>query len=363
MTLRVLHVAESFSAGVATAIEGYIDHSPDHLSHVVYGFRRPGIQVAERFDTFTLHDLPGDKVPLARAIRTAVHEEQPDVVHLHSSWAGILGRVSMPRGFPVVFTPHCFAFERRDISAPTRSAFRVAETVLASRTDVFATCSHHEMAAAGRFPTVGGSPEVIHLPYVLPHRASAQMGALRDRRPSGPVAEPVIVGSGRLGSQKGSDFFVEVVRESAKHPSLRGVRWRWVGGGDEALARELTEAGVSVTGWIDRSDVLDRLAASDVYLHTAAWEGFPLTVLEAAAMGLPVIAREIAPLRQAEGLLLGERPEDVADHLELVVKALRAGLAPPGDVLDLTVDSDEYAELLGRIYQLAVSRRATRRAE
>ncbi|MGI9600835.1 MAG: glycosyltransferase [Acidimicrobiales bacterium] len=363
MSLRVLHVAESFSAGVATAIEGYIDHSPTHLSHVVYGFRRPGIQVAERFDSFTLHDLPGDKVGLARAIRTAIRDEEPDVVHLHSSWAGILGRLAMPRGVPVVFTPHCFSFERLDISMPTRSTFRVAEVMLASRTDVFATCSHHEMAAAGQFPTFGAQPDVIHLPYVLPHRASAQMHALREDRETAPVSDPVIVGSGRLGSQKGSDFFVEVVRESAKHRSLRGVRWRWVGGGDDELADELTAAGVSVTGWIDRSDVLDRLSTSDVYLHTAAWEGFPLTVLEAAAMGLPVIAREIAALRQAEGLLLGQRPEDVADHLELVVKAIREGVPPPGDALDLEVEPDEYAELLGRIYQLAVSRQASRRSE
>ncbi|MDH3706698.1 MAG: glycosyltransferase, partial [Acidimicrobiia bacterium] len=241
---------------------------------------------------------------------------------------------------------------------PTRSTFRVAERVLASRTDVFATCSHHEMAAAAKFRTFGQAPDILHLPYVLPHRVSRQMDELRHRRPDGARREPVIAGSGRLGSQKGSDFFVEVVRESAKHPSLKGVGWRWVGGGDEELAAELTASGVHVTGWLDRSAVLDQLSTSDVYLHTAAWEGFPLTVLEAAHMGLPVIAREIDALRQAEGLLLGSRPEDVADQLELVVKALREGVAPPGDALELEVDPDVYADLLGRIYQLAVRRRA-----
>lgn len=362
MTLRVLHVAESFSAGVATAIEGYIDHSPTHLDHVVYGFRRPGIQVSDRFDSFVLHDLPGEKVALARAIRAAIRDEEPDVVHLHSSWAGILGRLAMPRTVPVVFTPHCFSFERLDISATTRSTFRVAEALLASRTDVFATCSHHEMAAAGGFFTLGSDPEVIHLPYALPHRVSAQMAELADRHRRGLITDPIIVGSGRLGSQKGSDFFVDVVREAQKHPSLRGVQWRWIGGGDEDLTAELEAAGVAVTGWVDRAEVLEELAGSDVYLHTAAWEGFPLTVLEAAEMGLPVIAREIPALRQAEGLLLGQRPEDVADQLELVVKALRAGVAPPGDAPDLAVPPTEYAELLGRIYALAVRRRTTRQA-
>ena len=49
-----------------------------------------------------------------------------------------------------------------------------------------------------------------------------------------------------------------------------------------------------------------------------------------------------APLaqRQAEGLLLGQRPEDVADHLVLVVKSLREGVTPPGDALDLEVDAE-----------------------
>ncbi len=66
-----------------------------------------------------------------------------------------------------------------------------------------------------------------------------------------------------------------------------------------------------VTGWKPRPAVAAELAAAHAYVHTAAWEGNPVAVLEAAAMGLPVVARDIRSLRHA-GL-----PQLVSDPAEL----------------------------------------------
>jgi hypothetical protein len=68
----------------------------------------------------------------------------------------------------------------------------------------------------------------------------------------------------------------------------------WMGGGRVEDVTRLERAGVDVTGWIPHAEVGSRLVQSDVYLHTAAWEGFLLAVLEAVQAGVPTLVRPIA---------------------------------------------------------------------
>ena len=90
------------------------------------------------------------------------------------------------------------------------------------------------------------------------------------------------------------------------------MRFRWIGDGDEDLREVLEDAGVEVTGWLDRAELRRTLLASDLMLHTATWEGFPVSVVDAAALDLPVVARAIAPLT-AEGVLTVEDDDALAD--------------------------------------------------
>ena len=55
-------------------------------------------------------------------------------------------------------------------------------------------------------------------------------------------------------------------------------------------------AGVEVTGWLEQDVAVKEIADCDVYLHTAAWEGYPMTILEAFELGMPVVARTIHAL-------------------------------------------------------------------
>jgi glycosyltransferase involved in cell wall biosynthesis len=98
---------------------------------------------------------------------------------------------------------------------------------------------------------------------------------------------------GRAAAQKGVRFFIKTVR------LLDPGRFRalWIGGGDPAGEAELRAAGVTVTGWLPREQVLATLREEvDIYFHTARWEGTPVTLLEAAALQLPIVARRIPHL-------------------------------------------------------------------
>jgi glycosyltransferase involved in cell wall biosynthesis len=89
----------------------------------------------------------------------------------------------------------------------------------------------------------------------------------------------------------------------------------WVGAGDDELTSTLELSGVSVTGWVTREQVLAHLAEADVYIHTATWEAAPLTVLEAAELDLPILARDTPALRSLGLRTLWRTPSEFADML------------------------------------------------
>ena len=118
---------------------------------------------------------------------------------------------------------------------------------------------------------------------------------------------------GRAAVQKGVEFFIDV----GKRLSPDRFRFVWIGGGDERGLRTLRSAGIEATGWIARDHVL-RLFVNevDVYLHTAVWEGTPITLLEAATLDLPIICRDIPHLDDVPAPLKVRTAEEAAAAVE-----------------------------------------------
>src|SRR5436190_22320996 len=117
-TLRVAHVAEAFGGGllevVKTMAEGAAADGCEVL--VAHGRRpeTPDDPAALFADGVQLTGLPWDvrspveQLGAARALRRTLAAFQPGVVHLHSSFAGLVGGVVAGGRWPVVYTPHSF---------------------------------------------------------------------------------------------------------------------------------------------------------------------------------------------------------------------------------------------------------------
>ena len=120
----------------------------------------------------------------------------------------------------------------------------------------------------------------------------------------------MVAGAGRLAAQKDPVFFVQAV-EAIRAAGHR-VAPLWIGGGDADVEQLLREHGVEVTGWVGHHEVREHLQRADVYLHTARWEGFPITVLEAALSDIPVVVRRIRVFDDAGLPVVVDTPEDVA---------------------------------------------------
>jgi glycosyltransferase involved in cell wall biosynthesis len=287
---RVLHVACNLGSGVAAAIASYAALTPE-FEHRLLADLDPCCPVDELVTAMTeVTTLPPGRMRRVAHIREVVRRLDPDVVHAHSSFAGAYVRLAVGDRERVVHTPHCYGFHRSDLAGPARAAIWLAEAALSYRGRYVAACSPLEYASACRLPA---HRAVTYVPNAAP-----VLTAVPVQPREGP---PVVVAAGRLCAQKAPEVFAAAA-DLGRRCGLE-MRWQWVGGGDAAYVDGLRAAGVEVTGWLPHEAARAHIARAQVYVHTAAWESAPLTVLEAVAAGVPVLAREHPSLQ-----LLGVRP-------------------------------------------------------
>jgi glycosyltransferase involved in cell wall biosynthesis len=166
-----------------------------------------------------------------------------------------------------------------------------------------------------RYAAPSGKCVVIHNGVDL-DRFAPPGGARNGQR------QPLVLGVGRLVPQKDFELFLEAAALLVGRNPATG--FAIVGDGPEraALERRAAHYGLAhtVTFMGERQDVPDLLRAADILWLTSLWEGLPNVVLEAAASGTPVVARDIGATREivchgVTGYLVPERdPETFAAH-------------------------------------------------
>ncbi|CAN5255922.1 glycosyltransferase [soil metagenome] len=338
----VLHVVESWGAGVRAATLQFVNSTPEVEHHLLRGITRTEFSDEGESVFASVGGLPRGAVGARRAIRRAVRNVQPDVVHAHSSNAGVFVRTAIrsTASRRIVYSPHCFAFERRDLSPFRRRLVLGIEKVLARNTDTLAACSPGEARTAESM----AARRVVTVPNTARIPALAMLERRHHLR---------VVGMGRIGAQKDPDFFRAAVAELQILNPL--VTARWIGDGDDHGARHRLEmAGIHTTGWLPSFDTHRTLGASGVYLHTARWEGFPLSILEAIELGIPVIARDVPTLNGAiatPGITTPVQMADAADRLvEGGEEARQANLDAWSELLAENT-ADQQGKALRSIYQ------------
>ena len=339
--MHVLHVTDRYSGGVGRAIDRITELVPEAEHHLL----STGIESTDGRGIYrSTSGLPDGFTARVRAVRQVVDEVTPDVVHAHSSWAGMYTRIrKLP--VPVVYQPHCYYFERPNLLRPVRGAVRVMERVLATNGSVVAAVSPREEGLAWSM----GVREVVRIPNAPSSAAVREAGARSDVAVQGRRTVTMV---GRVVPQKDPRFFAETAR-FARRLDL-GLHFRWLGDGDAALVSELTDAGVEVTGWLTADDVMRQMVASDVYLHCASYEGFPISVLDAARVGLPAIVRGI-PAFEGSRLTTVDSPGEAAAaaHAAVEDRARRLRMIESGDRLIGEMDESALHDGVVRAYATA----------
>jgi len=209
-------------------------------------------------------------------------------VHLHSSKAGLAGRLALRGRVPTVFQPHGWSFyavtgaTRRAAVVWERAGARWADRILCVSAGERARGSAARIRARWAVIPNGTDVEAIALPT---ERARA---ALRPRLGVGPG--PLVVFVGRIDRAKGPDVLLDAW--PAVTAAVPEARLMVVGEGPllPALAARVP-AGAGLAG--HRDDPEAWLAAADVVAIPSRWEGMSLTMLDAMALGRPIVSADI----------------------------------------------------------------------
>jgi len=263
-------------------------------------------------------------------------ERRPQIVHTHSSKAGILGRAAARlAGVPiVVHTIHGFGFNDRQ-PALVRGALVALERMATTFTTHFIAVSHSTLKTGiDRRIVPRERASVIRSGIAIAEfeaaaRQRSRGGDAAVRREMGLPAEAPLVGMvACLKAQKAPLDFIEVAARVAwQVPEARFVI---VGDGElrpavEARARALGLGDrLRLLGW--RRDVPRIVAALDVLVLTSLWEGLPRVVPEGIAAGVPIVATSADGTTDVlsdgtTGLVC--RPGDLDGLSERVVRLLR----------------------------------------
>lgn len=231
------------------------------------------------------------------ALLKVLREKRADLVHLHGYGATTFGRLCAWRlGIPAILHEHANHTD-------TPWFQKVADQILAPHTDLAIAVSE----STGEFTTrarlmPAERTKVVYLGAPLDEfarpRDAAEIAAAR--RTLGVAPGTTALGTiTRLMPSKGNRYLIEAAPDVlAKHPD---VRFFIVGEGElqpalEAQARALGLGDKLVFTGFTR-DVAAALSALDIVVFPSLWEGTPLTVFEALAMGKPIVATD------ADGLL------------------------------------------------------------
>jgi glycosyltransferase involved in cell wall biosynthesis len=229
-----------------------------------------------------------------------MRRERYDIVHTHSSKAGVLGRIAAYlAGTPIiVHTLHSLVFHDYQPRA-VNLALRLVKRALAPITDHYISVSR---LIAERAIAAGiGSPEkytTIYSGMELDWFLSGEHDGAAVRQEFGiPPDAPVVGKIARLFKLKGHDELLDAVPEVvARHPD---VRFLLVGDGilQEHLRGRCEGMGVADNvvfgGLIDRERIPEMIAAMDVLVHTSLREGLARVLPQALAMGKPCVAFDL----------------------------------------------------------------------
>lgn len=293
--MKVVHIIEALGGGVYTYFQelshffGEQEIAKDISTTIIYSANRKEID-PERIKTEFSNGVELININMVREIsvfkdlqsllllRTELKKLNPDIIHLHCSKSGVLGRMASVLCWgskKIYYSPHGYAFLRTDISPVTQKIYYWIEKTsqfLMGGTTI--ACGDTEYALAKRMGPALLNRNGIDIEGIRQIDRPAKNTKLR------------IGTSGRISKQKNPILFNAI---ALRFPNYQFI---WIGDGDQR--DQLTASNIKICGWLfERKQLYQELNNLDIYLQTSLWEGLPISLLEAMALEKPVIATNV----------------------------------------------------------------------
>lgn len=298
---KILFIVEAMGGGVFTYIVDLANELANMTDengsciydmYVAYGIRKQTPKDYKRYFDKKIHMIQvesfgrsinvGKDVKAFFEIKRIANKVEPDIIHLHSSKAGALGRVAF-NGYkvdgcsvPLFYTPHGYSFLMKNHSAGKRLVYKLIEGGCGKLNCTTISCSKGEHEETLKFNKraayVNNGINVKEL--------EKNLGKIKVED------HPFTVFTlGRICYQKNPALFNHVAE------AMPDVRFLWIGDGE--LRDELKSKNIEITGWADRKRALEKSMTADVFMLTSLWEGLPISLLEAMYMKKPCVVSNV----------------------------------------------------------------------
>jgi glycosyltransferase involved in cell wall biosynthesis len=287
--MKILHVCESLIGGPASYLEEILPYQIQQFGAdnvVVLAPEGQRGSLASSIDCVveTYRRTGRDArsiLALALAIRAKIKLHDPDIVHLHSSFAGAIGRLIIRRSRArIVYCAHCWAFDRPRQTVVTR-LYALLERKLSRRADAIVNISPHEVPLLRRAGIPLGNAKLI-------------VSGIKDVTSPPDIGSPPSTGPmrllfvGRLDSQKGVDLLLrDYTLLKPGRATLNLVGAKIVDNRDLTIPPD-----VELMGWVPREALTSMFAEFDAVVMPSRWEGMPLLAIEVLRSGRPLMCSD-----------------------------------------------------------------------
>ena len=277
---KLLYIVESMGGGVFTYIVSLSNEfSAQYEVYIAYGLRK---ETTEDYLTYfdpKIHMIQVQafqrNIDFRRdfraflEIRRIEKRVKPDIIHLHSSKAGVLGRWAfINKNCPLFYTPHGYSFLMANCNWLKRRIYFLIEWISARGRCVTIACSYGEYLESQK---LSKRTEYVASGINLEEMKEILAGAESEKEHNFTVFT-----LGRIDYSKNPELFNQIAKRFPQ------VSFLWIGDGE--LRNQLTEPNIQITGWLDRRKALRACVYADVFLLTSKWEGLPQSLLEAMYM-------------------------------------------------------------------------------
>jgi len=293
--IHVLHVAETTHGGIEAYWQEIAQNKPKSTKiDLKQSFLYP--QIAQNHPKLSTIDQNCAQLTfpntgrglkkcwhLARALRHTITTQPIDIIHLHSTFAGLIGRLTLltTRQRPkIIYCPHGWAFNMPNNSIKTY-IYATIERLLTPLTHAIIAISEYELKTA---KTKKINPKKLHL---IPNAINLKMPTPKPKKWDKNKINLLFVG--RFHPAKGADILAELTHlAAAKNTNLY---FHIVGGSqakNEAEPIVFNHKNTTQHGWIDRNNIAPYYAAADAIIIPSRWEAFSLVALEAMRTKKPI---------------------------------------------------------------------------
>lgn len=231
-------------------------------------------------------------------IRKHIKSIQPDIVHCHSSKAGVLGRFAAYTCNikHIYYTPHAYAIQNMTIGVCKKVIYLTIEKLFAKffTTTTINVSEGEKQFARDHHIAKAESLKVIY--NCIDEKCEVTQNRDTLKESLGLAKDQIVIGCvARIYRQKNPFLFMEIAkRVLVKHPHSVFV---WIGDGEQRVQMEQYSAehnlqkGILLLGF--QEEINNYLNMMDLYLSTSLYEGLPYTLIEALRSKLPIVASDV----------------------------------------------------------------------